>query len=672
MSRGRRPIAIMAVLLLLFPCLTGAVWYKENLAYGMRDAILLFLSFAPSDSAALYLATTDGYVFSSHNQGLGWDEARIIVKGKSFFGAIRPTIAPSGAPVCAKDVLGGARHAPGASFDVGDMLLFDYGELNDEFDPFEAAPHQKKYDTSKLPGQPSPGSVEIRDTLATHHGGGGHAHLGVGLKTGAPRLKGTLRSMRVPSVGANLQQVLVEMGVEPTWINHIAVHPQDSYRAIAATSMGTFRTIDGGVGWLPIFAGTNRWERDGQHVRFDPLNPDRVYLGTQAGLFISPNGGDRWERVSGTLLESAYVKWLEPYVHEDGAVWIYAGTTIGAFLSKDSGQTWRWTYYETLPASNFVSSVAIDQQDPTHVILSSRDGLWVTFNGGASWETAGGLMFTATYVPRVLIDPTNGNHAFACTERNVWETSDGGRTWQVIYIDNSDWNIRNMELDPHEPGTLWIVTSGQILRLRNYRKTIPRNSRMETFKEAMKAEPSETLALETAMDNFHISPGEQARYRSRVAWSALVPEVRAVGGYMSASGRAFLDFVPLTNIPGFEDSHVIGRQRSSAIAYGGVMFFWDLTGVIFEFDQLNVGRVWGESIGAMYNLKFEMARYYNERIRLLYKLIVEPPEAQMAHLDAALRYQELTEHLDALTGGLYQDQIEQIKQGGATWLQGLY
>lgn len=664
MSRGRKPIAILVALLTLVPCLTSAVWYKENLAYGMRDAILLFLAFAPSDSASLYLATTDGFVFSSHNQGLAWEEARIIVKGKSFFGAIRPTVAPSGAPVSAEDVLGGARATEGAYFDVGDMLLFDYGELKDEFDPFEAGVYQKSYDTARLPAYPSPGAVRITDQAEGTGRSGHNARLGVGLKTGAPRLKAALRALGQPSVGANLQQVLVEMGVEPTWINHVAVHPQNAYTAIAATSMGTFRTTDGGVGWLPIFAGTDRWERDGQHVRYDPIDANKVYLGTQAGLFISPNGGDRWERVSGTLLESAYITWIEPHVHDDGSVWLYVGTSIGAFLSKDGGSTWRWVFYETLPDSNWISSVAIDNQNPDHALLSTYDGLWITQDGGATWETSGGLMFTSTFVPRVLLDPADGSHAFACTEKNIWETHDGGRTWQVIYMDNSDWKIRNMELDPHEEGTLWVVTSSQILRLRNYRQAVPHSARVEIFRQAVKGEPSETVVLQTALDNLHVSPGEQASYRARVLWSALLPEVRAVGGYMSAGADAYLDLVP------YKGGHALMREREQGIAYGGVMLFWDLRGLAFDFDEVNVGRVWGSSLGAMYNLKFELARYYNERIRLLYKLIVEPPQEQMAYLDASLRYRELTEHLDALTGGLYEDQIAQIEQGGATWLEG--
>ncbi len=671
MSRLHKSAAALVAVTLLSPCLMGAVWYKENLAYGLRDAILLFLAFAPSNPDTLYLATTDGYVFATHNGGMAWDEARIIVKGKSFFGAIRPTIAPNGAPFSANDVLGQADATEGASFDIRDMFTFDYGEIEGELEVLEAGLTLKPYDTVRPTGLPAPGEVGIRDEVGGGGGGGGNSKLGVGLKTGAPRLKAALRELGAPSVGANLQQLLVEMGVEPTWVNHVAVHPENPDVAIAATSMGTYRTTDGGVGWLPIFAGTDRWERDGQHVRFDPQDANRIYLGTQSGLFISENGGDRFERVSGTLLESAYVTWLEPHVHADGSLWLYAGTSIGAFLSKDSGRTWRWVFYETLPDANWISSIAVDRADPNHAILSTWDGMFVTLNGGESWDIAGGLMFTATYVPRVLIDPANGAHAFACSEKNIWESHDHGRTWQVIYIDNSDWKIRNMELDPHEAGTLWIITSGQILRLRNYRKTVARDARVDEFRKAMKREPAETVALQAALDYLQISPGQQASYRARVAWSAALPEIGAVGGYLAPGGSAFLDLVPYNQVIDPLGGHSLTRRREQSTFYGGVMLYWDLSALVFDFDQLSVGRIWGDSLASMYSLKFELARYYNERIRLLYKLIVEPPEDTMEHLDAALRYRELTEHLDALTGGLYEPQMEQITQGGVTWLQGL-
>jgi photosystem II stability/assembly factor-like uncharacterized protein len=666
-----RRISALTLFLLITPLLTGAVWYKENKAVGLRDSILLFLAFSRTDSHTLYLATTDGYVFSTHNGGMAWDEARLIVKGKAFFGAIRPTVAPDGVAVSAADILAGSQREGIGKASPQDLLFFEFGELTDEFDMFEQGLHLKAYDPSSLPGMPSIGKMKISDRACSSGGGNSTARLGVGLKSGAPRLKGALRSLKAPSVGMNLQQILVEMGVEPTWLNQVAVHTTDPSIAMAATSMGTYRTTDGGIGWLPVFAGTDRWERDGQAVCYDPLSGDRVYLGTQAGLFISDTGGDRWERVTGTMLESTYVTWIEPVVLESGDVWIYVGTTLGAFLSRDHGQTWKWIFYETLPESNWITSIAVDRNDAGNVLLSTRDGMFASRDAGDSWERSGGLMFTNRFVPRVLIDPTDGSHAFACTETNIWETDDSGATWQVIYMDNSDWKIRNMVFDPHESGVLWVVTSSQLLRLSQKRVHTKQSARVRVFHEIRALEPNETEVMDAVFKNMNIHIGTQARYRNRVVMSALLPELRAVVGYFSLQADAYLDLVPLLGHSGITSDHLLERKRGNDTLYVGMMAMWDLTELVFTFDQLNTGRVFGNVLGMNYNLKFEVARYYNERIRLLYKLIVEPPEDDMAFLDISLRYRELTEHLNALTGGLYDEELQRITKGEISWLNEL-
>ena len=666
----RRTSAFM-LLLLLTPLLSGAVWYKENKAVGLRDSILLFLAPSPTDSHTMYLATTDGYVFSTHNGGMAWDEARLIVKGKAFFGAIRPTVAPEGVAVSAADILAGSQREGIGKASPQDLLFFEFGELKDEFDMFEQGLHLKEYDPAPLPGMPSIGKMKISDRACSSGGGSGTARLGVGLKSGAPRLKGALRGLKVPSVGMNLQQILVEMGVEPTWLNQVAVHSLDPSIAMAATSMGTYRTTDGGIGWLPVFAGTDRWERDGQAVRYDPLSGARVYLGTQAGLFISDTGGDRWERVSGTMLESTYVTWIEPIVVDDRNVWIYVGTTLGAFLSRDHGQTWKWIFYETLPDSNWITSVAVDRADPGNVLLSTYDGMFVSHDAGDSWERSGGLMFTNRFVPRVLVDPEDGSHAFACTETNIWETSDNGLTWQVIYMDNSDWKIRNMVFDPHEPGVLWVVTSSQLLRLSRQRVESQPSDRVSVFKEIRAGEPNETVVMEAVFKNLDIHVGNRTRYRNRAALAALLPELRAVAGYLSLQADAYLDLVPLLSHSGITSDHLLERQRDYNTLYLGMMAMWDLTELVFTFDQLNTGRIFGNVLGMNYNMKFEVARYYNERIRLLYRLIVEPPEDDMAFLDLSLRYRELTEHLNALSGGLYEEELQRITKGEVSWLNEL-
>lgn len=662
-----RKTASLTALVLVCQLLCGSLWYKENLAFGLRDSILLFLCFSQSNDKSLYLTTTDGYVFSSHNGGASWNEARLIVKGKPFFGAIRPAGRTTGAPVSAEAVLQGCTKQGHGRRELSDALSFDFGTTGVEFLDKDDRP--SPFDAATLPGIDNPGSHSISDEAGSI-GGGSDAKLGVALKTGSPRLKGALRSKGLPSVNMNLQQLLVEMGVEPTWVNHIDVHPADHKKAVAATSMGTYMSNDGGIGWLPMFAGTDKYERDGQAVRFDPVNHDIIYLGTQSGLFISDNGGNRFTRVSGTQLEGAYVTWIEPVVTPDGKVWVYVGSTIGGFLSKDQGQTWRWIFFETLPDTNWVRSIAVDAQDPGHVLFSTYDGVFVTFDEGRNWDRSGGLMFTNTYLPRILADPKDGKHAIGATERNIWETRDGGLTWSVIYMDNGDWIIRNIAYDPHEEGTLWVVTSGELLRLRQTPPVATGSGRIELFKSALAMEPREYEVFDATFKNFGVDPAYQTRLRNKATLKAMIPEVRLVGGYFTVQTDAHIDVLPWKLTQGVNLDNVYERVSGYGTAYVGVMLWWDLREVLFDFDQMSFGRTFGTAVGRMSSMKFEVARYYNERIRLMRVLIVDPPEDLMNYMEVRMRFQELTEHLNALTGGLYESFLKKLKEGGVPWLAG--
>ena len=663
---GNKTKLIAALMLCQF--LAGARWYKENLAYGMRDTILFYLAHSPSDPDTLYLSSIDGYVFSSHNRGISWNEARIIVKQQAFFGAIRPAASPSGVPISAAAVMSDPLMQDDTSYDMRRNLSFPVGATGASF--LDAGNQPNEFDAvAGIGNVPKPEVFGLTDTAGSL-GGCAAAKLGIALKTGAPRLKGMLRAWGYASVGMNLQQLLVEKGVEPTWVNHIGVHPTDPNTAIAATSMGTYRTTDGGIGWLPVFAGTNKGERDGQHAHYHPVDGNKVYLGTQNGLFISDTGGDRWSRVSGTQLEGAVVKWIEPIVTAEGEVWVYAASTIGGFLSRDGGDSWKWIFFETLPETNFVTSIAVDRQNPEHVLFGTADGPFVTYDAGRNWERSGGLLFTATYIPRILMDPDDGSHAITCTELNVWETFDGGRTWSIIYIDNGDWKIRNITYDPHDKSLLWVITSGEVLRLSTRAPVTSKSEREQLFREAFDREPGEHQVLDAVFRTFYIHPGVQGRMRETYAlYDELLPQVSFVAGYFSYHADSDLS-VPIYDQV-LDGTSVMEKNADFGGPYAAVLLTWNFANVVFDFDAINYGRIFGAAVGSMYNMKFQVARYYNERLRLMRKLMVDPPDDLSAHVDASLRYQELTEHLNALTGGLYDPVVEQIHQGGIPWLVNL-
>jgi len=648
------------------PMLSSAVWYKENLAFGLRDAILLKLAIAPSDPATMYLTTTDGYVFSTHNGGLAWNEARLIVEGESFFGQVRSPDLKS-VDISAEDVLPGGLGELG-SFRLQDDFYFEFGTTGEEF--LDTSLYPTGYDAAAVPGLDAPGDFRVYDSGGGHGSGGDASRLGVGLSSGAPRLKSALRELETPSVGMNLQQYLVEMGVEETWVNSVAVHPRDPMTALAATSMGAFKTTDGGIGWIPVFGGTDKWERDGQVVAFEPGGLGRVYLGTQSGLFVSDDSGERFDRVTGTQLESAYVTAITPVMDKDGGPWVYVGTTDGAFLSRDRGESWKWVYYETLPEANFVSSIAVDSADPGHVLVSTLDGIFATFDAGQSWDRTGGLLFTNEFVPTVLLDPDDGAHAVACTEHQVWETRDRGATWETIYIDDGDWKIAWMLTDPHEVGTLWVVAAGELLRLRSSPPALRRGQGEEEFRRVLTAEPSESEVLDAVFSTLNVSPGKYSEYAGRATAASLLPDVRAVGGVLSARSDAAMTFVPWLKAYSLASDHVFVRGNDFQVPYFGLMAWWDFSNFVFNVDSLSFGRAYWEALDVMYSVKYETARYYDERVRLMHALMVERPDKLEEALDQVLRYRELTEHLNALTGGMYEQQVRQLDEGGVEWLQG--
>jgi photosystem II stability/assembly factor-like uncharacterized protein len=94
----------------------------------------------------------------------------------------------------------------------------------------------------------------------------------------------------------------------PTWterpsldgyVSSIAVHPTDP--EVAYATVGFFgvphvlKTTDGGANWADV--GTTLPDV----VAVNPLNPEMIFVGTDAGVFESPNGGSTWLPANGNL-----------------------------------------------------------------------------------------------------------------------------------------------------------------------------------------------------------------------------------------------------------------------------------------------------------------------------------------------------------------------------------
>ena len=99
----------------------------------------------------------------------------------------------------------------------------------------------------------------------------------------------------------------------------------------AATPEGVRRSMDCFCGWRPTADLPSGGASD---VTYDPRRPERVYASTVEGIFLSPDGGETWERVSQEPVATALA--VDP---STGA--LYAAVSGGALLrSADEGRTW--------------------------------------------------------------------------------------------------------------------------------------------------------------------------------------------------------------------------------------------------------------------------------------------------------------------------------------------
>ncbi|NPV88375.1 hypothetical protein HPY42_02440 [Coprothermobacteraceae bacterium] len=161
--------------------------------------------------------------------------------------------------------------------------------------------------------------------------------------------------------------------LDGTYLFAVAADPRNSNRILAGGVGGVYVSSDGGISWAKSNNGlTNTLV---SVLLFDPVDPAKVWLGTDgSGVFVSLDGGMSWQK-SGTGLENVSVTAIAVNSREPNLV--FAGTENGLFESWDGGKTW---HYSGLRGAK-VLSLAIDYAKDLLYVGTDKSGL-VTTNIG--------------------------------------------------------------------------------------------------------------------------------------------------------------------------------------------------------------------------------------------------------------------------------------------------
>jgi len=239
----------------------------------------------------------------------------------------------------------------------------------------------------------------------------------------------------------------------------ISVSDPNILYAIYADRIGVFNgvyvTIDGGDTWTQTndAALSNAYSAYGWwfgRIKVDPVDPDNVFV-IGFDIYRTQDGGLSWSNQSGNYV---HVDQHAAYIHPLDNDFVVLGNDGGLYLSYDGGTTWNWN--ETLPITQFYTC-EIDNQMPWRLYGGSQDNsINRTITGSTDdWETIyGGDGFV------VLVDPTDNNYVYAESQYgNLGRSTNGGYSFSnatsgISGSDRINWNCPVI-IDPTNPQILY-------------------------------------------------------------------------------------------------------------------------------------------------------------------------------------------------------------------------
>ncbi len=187
------------------------------------------------------------------------------------------------------------------------------------------------------------------------------------------------------------------------WMAYLTVDPRDS-NTLFVGSTRVWRTKDDAQYWAAVSG-----DLDGSPIsaiEITPADSKRIYVGTEnGGFFRSLDGGDTWSAdLSGATLPGYMITRIDSTL-QLGADTLFI--TIGnfhcshVFRSTDGGQTWEDIDKGQLPDVPH-HAIVIRPDEPRILYVANDIGVFVSPNGGRTWENMTGNLPNVKIVDLVL------------------------------------------------------------------------------------------------------------------------------------------------------------------------------------------------------------------------------------------------------------------------------
>ena len=212
--------------------------------------------------------------------------------------------------------------------------------------------------------------------------------------------------------------------------------------------IGILKTIDGGATWSKSLDWSYHQERGIWAVRFNPLNPNTVWAATTEGTYKSLDAGESWTPVHDVIMANDLV--IDP--GDTNRVFVGCGNFgsagQGIYRTTNGGGSWsKMEQPGVIPeAWAGKTQLAVSPAEPGTVYASLANGdvgtYWTRLlrstDGGESWavrSTADYARWQGWFAHDVAVSPFDGNLVIA-VGIDIWRSLNGG----LSLTRRSDWS----------------------------------------------------------------------------------------------------------------------------------------------------------------------------------------------------------------------------------------
>jgi photosystem II stability/assembly factor-like uncharacterized protein len=215
---------------------------------------------------------------------------------------------------------------------------------------------------------------------------------------------------------------------------------------------GLFRSRNFGASWLNADVGL--FLSGAVSVAVNPVDPNRLMLGTDGSLLTSRSGGRRWEREAPEKLYGAV---FAVVFSADGKL-VLCSTPAGVFRNDGSG--WEKAI---APVGAAPARVIAFGASPSSIYLVGRNDLYHSTDSGRQWARVEYELPAAQFTA-LVVDAQSQESLLAIVNGHVMASNDQGHAWQRRDSGLPAASADTLVSDPAVPGRLWTAIADRVYR----------------------------------------------------------------------------------------------------------------------------------------------------------------------------------------------------------------